>query len=167
MTSNIGSDDILNAGTTLGAIGFAGDTGQNRTLDGQIKERITARLRDHFKPEFLNRVDDTITFHSLTQEQIGDIVELQLKQVAKRLREQRAINLTVSPAAKKLLAKIGFEPAYGARPLKRVIQKHILNPLSMKIITKEIGEGETAVIGAKGDEVTIQKKTEKELVNTK
>lgn len=163
MTSNIGSDDILTAGSTLDTIGFSSEL-QQADPDTQMKNRVTSLLGDHFRPEFLNRVDDVIVFHSLTEEQISDIVEMQIKIVSKRLKTQRDIEIAVSPAAKKLLGKIGYDPAYGARPLKRIIQKRILNPLSMKIITGEIQEGDTVQLGAKNEEIII---TKKELIKMK
>ncbi|MBU0646676.1 ATP-dependent chaperone ClpB [Patescibacteria group bacterium] len=163
MTSNIGSDEILSTGTTLESIGFSSEA-ESASPDEQNKRRVTALLSEHFRPEFLNRVDEVIVFHSLNEEQIADIVELQINIVSQRLKTQREIEITVSPTAKKLIGKMGFDPAYGARPLKRIIQKRILNPLSIKIITGEIREGDTVMLGAKGEEIII---TKKELVKAK
>lgn len=163
MTSNIGSDEILSTGTTLDSIGFNSESVE-ASPDEQNKARVTALLGDHFRPEFLNRVDEVIVFHSLNEEQIADIVELQINIVSKRLKNQRDIEIVFSPAAKKLIGKKGFDPAFGARPLKRIIQKHILNPLSLKIITGEVKEGDSVQLGAKGEEITINKK---ELVKAK
>jgi len=154
MTSNIGSDLILNAGKEMTSIGFS-KLSEVKTKDEEIRDRITGMLKDHFRPEFLNRVDETIVFHSLTEENIGDIVELQLEKVSARLKKQRDITLSVTLEAKKVLAQKGFEPAYGARPLKRVIQSLILDPLSMKIITGEVHEGQQVEIGAKENEILI------------
>ena len=112
-------------------------------------------LRDHFRPEFLNRVDEIIMFHALTEAQIGEIVNLQLTRTFERLEKERGIVLSVSPAAKKLLARKGYDPAYGARPLKRVIQRLILDPLAMRIVEGSLKEGQSVAIGAKADEIVI------------
>ncbi len=154
MTSNIGSDLILDSGRTKASIGFSNeeDKGSDST---EIRDRVLGMLRDHFRPEFLNRVDEVIMFHALTESEIGDIVEMQLDRVFKRLSEGRGITLNVTPAAKKLLARKGYDPAYGARPLKRAIQHHILDPLARKIVAGELKEGATITIGAKGDEISI------------
>ena len=154
MTSNIGSDVILDMGKTRGTIGFSEDeTGAGN--EGEIQERVMGMLRDHFRPEFLNRVDEIIMFHALTEAQIGEIVNLQLTRTFERLEKERGIVLSVSPAAKKLLARKGYDPAYGARPLKRVIQRLILDPLAMRIVEGSLKEGQSVAIGAKADEIVI------------
>jgi ATP-dependent Clp protease ATP-binding subunit ClpB len=99
-------------------------------------------VRAHFKPEFLNRVDELIIFHSLGLEQIKAIVEIQIKKLEKRLLERR-IQLKMTEKAKEWLAREGFDPAYGARPLKRVIQKEIQDKLAMKILEGKFKEGST------------------------
>jgi ATP-dependent Clp protease ATP-binding subunit ClpB len=156
MTSNIGSDLILNAGTRSD-IGFVEDTSKEGA-EKEVRERVLGMLKDHFRPEFLNRIDDSIVFHSLGQGQIADIVELQLNRVFDRLKSARRVELSITPAAKKLLAEKGYDPSYGARPLKRVIQTMILDPLSMKLITGEISEGDHVTIGARDGTITIQTK---------
>jgi ATP-dependent Clp protease ATP-binding subunit ClpB len=90
-------------------------------------------MRAHFRPEFLNRVDEIILFHSLSPEQLNAIVDIQLKRLEKRMADQR-ITLTLTPPAKSLLAKLGYDPQYGARPLKRVIQREVLDALSLQIL---------------------------------
>ncbi|TAK03729.1 ATP-dependent chaperone ClpB [Patescibacteria group bacterium] len=157
MTSNLGSDLILNAGKEGGAIGFADERPADGGDSAEVKERVMALLKDSFRPEFLNRVDEIIMFHSLAEEEIGQIVELQLARVFDRLKKQRDIALTVSPAARKLLAAKGYDPSYGARPLKRVIQSLILDPLSLMLIKGEVAEGANLTIGAKNDEIAIKK----------
>ncbi len=102
-------------------------------------------LKDHFRPEFLNRIDETILFHSLTRDQIGKIVDVQLDHLRKRLAD-RHLKLTLTAAAMKLLAEEGYDPAYGARPLKRVIQQRIENPLASKILAGEFADGDTITI---------------------
>ncbi len=125
MTSNVGSQWIQELG--------ADDR-------DEMEKRIMGSLRASFKPEFLNRVDDIIIFHNLTSEQLIDIVKIQLRLVEKRL-EDRHISLEVSDNAKGLLAEEGFDPAYGARPLKRAIQRHIENPLAMEMLAGKVGDG--------------------------
>ena len=154
MTSNIGSDVILDMGKTRGTIGFSDGDGEAGDAT-EIQERVMAMLRDHFRPEFLNRVDEIIMFHALTEAQIGEIVNLQLTRTFERLQKERGIVLSVSPAAKKLLARKGYDPAYGARPLKRVIQRLILDPLAMRIVEGSLKEGQSVAIGAKADEIVI------------
>ncbi len=155
MTSNIGSEFILNAGQTKQHMGFEDGDGV-QTQEEETRDRVLSMLKDHFRPEFLNRVDDVIVFHSLKEEQIERIVELQLAIVSARLKEQRGITISISDSAKKLLADQGFDPAYGARPLKRVIQSLILDPLAMKIVSGEIKEEMDVAIGAKGEEITLK-----------
>jgi ATP-dependent Clp protease ATP-binding subunit ClpB len=153
MTSNIGSDAILSAGTH-GHFGFSdGDTAP--TEEEAVAERVQEMLKNHFRPEFLNRVDDVIVFHALSEAQIADVVELQIEQVVERLKREKDISITVSASAKKLLAELGYDPVYGARPLKRVIQSKLLDALAMKIITGEITEGQKVSIGARNGEITI------------
>ena len=154
MTSNIGSDVILDAGKTKAAIGFS-DEDDRGSEEGEVRDRVLGMLKDHFRPEFINRVDDIIMFHALTEEQIGEIVNLQLTRVFERIERERSMTLSVSAAARKLLARKGYDPSYGARQLKRVIQQLILNPLALKIVSGELLEGASVSIGAKGDEITI------------
>jgi ATP-dependent Clp protease ATP-binding subunit ClpB len=127
MTSNIGSQWIMDLGEK--------DYNEMRT-------RVMEAVKAHFKPEFLNRIDELIIFHSLGLEQIKAIVEIQIKKLEQRLLEKR-IQLKMTEKAKKWLAKGGFDPAYGARPLKRVIQKEIQDKLAMKILEGEFKEGTT------------------------
>ena len=110
-------------------------------------------LRTHFRPEFLNRVDDIIIFRSLSEKEIEKIVEIQIAHLQKILAE-RKITLHLTPKAKQILAKQGYDPIYGARPLKRAIQKHLQDPLSMKILEGEFHEGETVTADA-GDIGTL------------
>ncbi|HRH23238.1 MAG TPA: AAA family ATPase, partial [Candidatus Magasanikbacteria bacterium] len=110
-----------------------------------VNKRILDALREHFKPEFLNRIDEIIVFHPLKENQIRSIVDLQLAHVMKRLEKQK-IKLTISDKAKDWLAKKGYDENLGARPLKRVIQTELLDKLAMKIIEKTVGEGDTVAI---------------------
>jgi ATP-dependent Clp protease ATP-binding subunit ClpB len=118
---------------------------------------VLETLRGHFRPEFLNRVDETIIFDRLTDKEIGSIVDIQLKRLLKRL-DQRNIRLELSDKARKFLAKEGYDPAYGARPLKRVIQQQILNPLSVSILDGQFREGDSIVADLVKDHLEFSKK---------
>ena len=124
MTSNIGSNTISEA---------KGEITEN------VRKKVLDLMQDSFKPEFLNRVDEVIMFHALTKEQIREIVELQLAEVEARLKEKK-ISLSISNKAKDYLAEKGFDPTYGARPLKRVIQNKLLDELALQIIEGKIKE---------------------------
>jgi len=134
MTSNVGSELIAQSET----IGFAKEA--DREKETSTKQKIMAELKNKFRPEFLNRIDEIIIFKHLTKKEIERIVELELQKVEKRLKEKE-IKLRVSEKVKKILAERGYDPNLGARPLKRVIQKLILDPLAVKIISGEIQPG--------------------------
>ncbi|TMD18199.1 MAG: ATP-dependent chaperone ClpB [Chloroflexi bacterium] len=127
----------------------------NRDFD-EIRDAVMAVLRDHFKPEFLNRVDEIIVFRALTQEQLASIVDIQLRRLEKRLAE-RKIALIVTDAARKLLAERGWDPVYGARPLKRAIQRLVQDPLAMQMLEGKFVEGDTVEVGAKGGELVFSR----------
>ena len=129
MTSNIGSQQIQEL-STKGA------------EEWEIEAAVKDMLKQYFRPEFLNRIDETILFHPLGKEQLTKIVDVQLDYLRKRL-ASRNLKLVVDEDAEKLLAEEGYDPTYGARPLKRVIQQRIENPLAQKILAGEFGEGET------------------------
>ena len=138
MTSNIGSEVILNISSKKGKIGFEDEAATaDKTGYTEMKEKVMDLMHEHFKPEFLNRVDDTIIFHSLSPAHIVRIIELQLEIVSKRL-SLKDIKLIISDKVKKYLAEKGYDPSYGARPLKRLIQNDILNPLALQIIEGKI-----------------------------
>ena len=134
MTSNLGSREIQAA---------EGD-------EKQVREAVLQELRLNFKPEFLNRVDDVVIFHQLSQEQIGHIIDVQLERLRAMLSE-RNLTLILEPSAKELLKREGYDPSYGARPLKRAIQSYIQNPLAVKLLQGEILPGQTVTVSAKGD----------------
>ncbi|MFP4573961.1 MAG: ATP-dependent chaperone ClpB [Desulfobacterales bacterium] len=140
MTSNVGSGQLQDAGE------------QNRE---QMEERVLQSLRSTFKPEFLNRIDEVIIFLSLTSEQLRDIVDIQFKHLKKRL-EDRNIGIELTDAARDLLARRGFDPVYGARPLKRTIQHLVENPLSMKILEGDVAEGDRIIADVSGDEIDFR-----------
>ncbi|MFH1767067.1 MAG: AAA family ATPase, partial [Patescibacteria group bacterium] len=153
MTSNLGSDVLLNS-ERQGSIGFAND--QKATSASEAKKRVLELLKENFKPEFLNRIDEVIFFHTLSEENIAEIVRLQLEIVSRRLDEQRSITLNVTERAKKVLGKKGFDPQYGARPLKRIIQNEILDPLAMRIVVGEIPNESSVTIDGVQDAIKIK-----------
>ena len=112
---------------------------------------------NHFKPEFLNRVDDIIIFNSLDKEHIKEIVEIQIKGLQQILLEKN-IHLDLSESAKNLLAETGFEPSYGARPLKRAIQKYIFDPLSKEILNENVKQGDSIIAEADENKIIFNKK---------
>ncbi len=139
MTSNVGSQMIQELGTS----------------DVEAMEKgISGALRLHFKPEFLNRIDEIIIFHNLTSDQIGEILEIQVGRLNQRLCE-KGVDLALSDNVKKLLSEKGYDPVYGARPLKRAIQQYIENPLAMEILKGNIGQGTTIQADTSGDEVVF------------
>ncbi len=140
MTSNIGSQHVQDLGH------------QNRTA---LVSRIMAALRANFKPEFLNRIDETIIFHNLTPEQLSKIVSIQIEYLAHRLAEQN-IDLALTEQAVTFLAERGYDATYGARPLKRVIQKHIENPLSMKILQGDVLSGNRIRVDVRDDDLVLE-----------
>jgi len=139
MTSNVGSDRIV------------GDQ-----VDEAIREQIEEVLAATFKPEFLNRIDDTVIFHRLSKADIGRIVELQVRQLVGRVAE-RGIEIELSDDARALLGNLGYDPTYGARPLKRTIQKRLIDKLALKILEGEFGEGDRVRIDAADGELTFEK----------
>jgi ATP-dependent Clp protease ATP-binding subunit ClpB len=141
MTSNLGSREIQAA---------EGD-------EKQVREAVIQELRLHFKPEFLNRIDDIVVFHQLSQEQIGKIIDVQLERLKSMLAE-RNVTLVLEPSARELLMREGYDPTYGARPLKRAIQSLIQNPLAVKLLQGEIVPGQTVRASASGD--TMEFKTD-------
>ena len=148
MTSNIGSP-IIQEYFTAG----------NLTTEDRIKmeERVKIELRGFFRPEFLNRVDDIIIFHSLTEKQLDTIVDIQLSRLEKRLAQQN-LSLELDASARRFLAKEGYDPQFGARPLKRAIQEHLLDPLAMKVLAGDFKPGEKIRASAKGGELAFEKR---------
>ncbi|HVG99208.1 MAG TPA: AAA family ATPase, partial [Miltoncostaeaceae bacterium] len=137
MTSNIGSQFLADG------------------IDEEIAdERVLGALRDHFRPEFLNRVDEIVVFGRLGREQLAEIVELQVARLRERL-AQRGVELELTEAAAELLAREGYDPAYGARPLKRLVQRRIENPLAQRILAGEVRDGDRVVADADGEELTF------------
>ena len=148
MTSNVGSHWIKELGASRRE---------------EMEARITEALRTNFKPEFLNRIDETIIFHNLTHEQTGEIVDIQIKRLCERL-EKMNINLILSDSARFLLSEKGYDQIYGARPLKRAIQKYIENPLSMEILKGNISEGTKIEADVEGERIVFNYLTNRVLV---
>ena len=123
-----------------------------------VRRQVAAALHGHFRPEFLNRVDEIIFFHVLGRSHLTSIVDIQLRQLSTRLGD-RKVGLTLTTAAKTLLVDEGFDPTFGARPLKRTIQRRVLDPLAMRILQGECGEGDQVVVDAREGELTFVKQT--------
>jgi ATP-dependent Clp protease ATP-binding subunit ClpB len=139
MTSNVGSERIV------------GDV-----VDEKIREEIEEVLASTFKPEFLNRIDDTVIFHRLSKQDIGRIVGLQVERLVERVSE-RGIKVNLSVKARELLGNLGYDPTYGARPLKRVIQRQLVDKLAIKILEGEFAEGDEVDVDVGGGELTFSK----------
>jgi ATP-dependent Clp protease ATP-binding subunit ClpB len=144
MTSNIGSQFI-----------------QEAKNEEEMRSLVSEALRHHFKPEFLNRIDDIIIFHPLTEEQLKRIIDIQLRLLQRHL-AQKKINITLTPAAREMLVTLGYDPAYGARPLKRTIQREILNPLAMKILEGQFKEGDTVQADVEAGRLVFRRMVEAE-----
>jgi ATP-dependent Clp protease ATP-binding subunit ClpB len=133
MTSNLGSAFLAELG--------------DRGVDEAAKREVMDALRAHFRPEFINRIDEIIIFHPLSREQMKSIIDIQVRNLLKRL-EDRKIYVALTDAAKDWLVKEGYDPAYGARPLKRAIQKLILDPLAIRVLDGEFAEGDRVQVDA-------------------
>jgi len=142
MTSNLGSREIFDVGDD----------------EKQIREAVLLVLREHFKPEFLNRVDDIVIFRQLSREQIVEIIEVQLERLRSMLAD-RNMTLVLDESARELLAREGYDPMYGARPLKRAIQTLIQNPLASQLLRGEIVPGQTIRARAEGDALEFTTET--------
>ncbi|MFZ6015120.1 MAG: ATP-dependent chaperone ClpB [Patescibacteria group bacterium] len=152
MTSNLGSDVILHEGANGGVVGFSAE--DDKSDDATTKQRILELLKESFRPEFLNRIDASIVFKALTKDDLRKIVDLQIAEVANRLAEKK-IEVKFTDKAKKFLAEQGYDPVYGARPLKRKIQDLILDELSLKVIEGNIKEDSKVIIDEKTGKITI------------
>jgi len=145
MTTNLGSRDV-SKGLMLG---FAPDGNEVNAYE-QMKNKVQQELKQHFRPEFLNRIDDVIVFHQLTEAEIIEIVDLMIASLEKRLQDKdMAIELT--PAAKSLLAERGYDPTLGARPLRRTIQREIEDPLSERMLFGDLVPGSIVVVDVEGE----------------
>jgi len=153
MTSNIGSDLIYDYAKKK-EIGFTSET-EEKDSNKEVEVKVKEVLHETLKPEFLNRVDEIIVFNALGKNEIKQIVDLQLSRVEKRLKEKDIV-LVVSEKAKEKISDLGFDPHYGARPLQRVIQKQILDPLALKIVSSKIKGKSVCKVGVEGDKIVIK-----------
>ena len=144
MTTNLGTRDISKGVS----VGFA-RSGESKGSYDRMKSKVNEELKQHFRPEFLNRVDDTIVFHQLTEDEIVTIVDLMIAKVDDRLRD-RDMGLELLPAAKTLLSGRGYDPVLGARPLRRTIQREIEDNLSEKILFGELKAGQIVIVDVEG-----------------
>jgi ATP-dependent Clp protease ATP-binding subunit ClpC len=142
MTSNIGTGDVGKG------LGFTATPDQLPDYDFHLKK--------HFRPEFLNRLDDVVVFRPLTTEALSDILDLQMEEVTERLTDQK-LTIQLDASAREMLLAEGYDPAYGARPLRRAIQQHITRPLSTAILEDTFGAGDTIKVAAKDGELVFQK----------
>ncbi len=145
MTSNLGSAFIIERTVAEGG-----------TVDEGTRRQVMEALREHFRPEFLNRIDEIIFFHALGREHMKRIIDIQIGGLTRRLAE-RKIHVTLTDAAKEQLVREGYDPAYGARPLKRSIQRRVLDPLAMRVLEGDFLEGDTVVVDAGPDALTFTK----------
>ncbi len=150
LTSNIGSQYIE-------AMPVGAGPHEQDALYEKMKAKVTEQLRQHFRPELLNRIDEIIVFHALNQEQIKSIVDLLLKGTERQLAD-RKLHLEVTEAAKTLIAESGFDPLYGARPLRRTIQRMVENPISSGILRREFRDGDTIVVDSDGEKIVTRLK---------
>jgi ATP-dependent Clp protease ATP-binding subunit ClpB len=147
MTSNVGSEIIYKSG-----LGFSEDTDREIMGEEDMKEKVIMSLRETFKPEFLNRLDEIIIFHPINKKMLKQIVDLQLNLIQKRL-DDRNIKLKLTASAKNYFVQKGFEPAYGARPLKRIIQNEVLDELAMLIIEKKLLDGQKVFVDSQKNKI--------------
>ena len=161
MTSNVGASNIK----TTGTMGFAPDItkAEEQAAYDKMKARVMDALKATFRPEFLNRVDETIVFHALEKEHILSIVDLMMKDLHKRLQEQE-ISMEVTPEAKEKLVEEGYDPAYGARPLRRTIQRLVEDPLAEDLLQGRYKAGDTVKVDVTKEGITLLKDGEAEIV---
>jgi ATP-dependent Clp protease ATP-binding subunit ClpB len=146
MTSNLGSQYISER-----------STGEGGTINEGTRREVMEALRAHFRPEFLNRIDEIIFFHALTREHLKRIIDIQIAGLIRRL-EERKIHVELTDSAKELLVQEGYDPSYGARPLKRTIQRRVLDPLALRVLEGEFREGDTVAVSANGGELGFEKR---------
>jgi ATP-dependent Clp protease ATP-binding subunit ClpC len=156
MTSNAGAQ-LIKRESQLGFATRKDEVKTRKQNYEDMKKKVTTEISKIFRPEFLNRLDDIIVFHELTEEQLRQIVEMMVKDLQKRLAE-RKLTLEITEAAKSWLAKVGFDPIYGARPLRRAVERYVENPLSAKILGGEFKEGDTVIADLVDENLTFATK---------
>jgi ATP-dependent Clp protease ATP-binding subunit ClpB len=155
MTSNVGSHVIAEAANRT-ALAAGLSSSESFELSEGIRREVMDALREHFRPEFLNRVDEIIVFHALSRGQMRHVIAIQVRGLMRRL-EERKIHIELTDKAKDLLIEEGYDPTYGARPLKRTIQRRVLDPLAMRVLQGELAEGDTVRIDAAAGGLTFTK----------
>lgn len=151
MTSNVGANLIERSA----GIGFQASVEDSENNYQKMKEKVLDELKRTFRPEFLNRIDEVIVFHALNREEIKSIVDLMIKPVAQQLKE-KGIELELSEEAKEMLAKDGFDPTFGARPLRRSVQRFIENPLSEELLKGTLDSGSIVKALVKDGQIVFQ-----------
>ena len=154
MTSNLGSQFLADAALRATEPGL--DPASGELAEGSRREVLDA-LRSHFRPEFLNRIDEIIFFHALARQHLKKIIDIQLAGLMKRL-EERKIHVQLTDAAKEQLVSEGYDPSYGARPLKRTIQRRVLDPLALHVLEGDFLEGDTVIVNADTDQLSFEKR---------
>lgn len=159
MTSNIGSQFIQK----MESIGFHNNN--EATEYSQMKDKVEGALKDHFKPEFLNRIDEIVVFDILTAEAIKEIVSIRVNTILARLQE-KGITVKIDDSALSYLARVGYNPQYGARPLNRLVQTKVLNPIAERIIRQQIADGDVVTVSATNDDVVINSNSKKKQISS-
>jgi ATP-dependent Clp protease ATP-binding subunit ClpC len=149
MTSNLGTRDIAKGAT----LGFTAKPDAKVDYD-RMRGKVMDELKRHFRPEFLNRIDEVIVFHQLSREEVGQIVDLMMRRVVEQLKS-KDIALELTDTAKTLLAEKGYDPALGARPLRRTIQRMVEDPLSEKLLWKEFSAGQMVIVDAADGDIVF------------
>lgn len=160
MTSNIGSQFVQK----MESIGFHNNN--EKVEYSQMKDKVEGALKDHFKPEFLNRIDEVVVFDILSSEAIKEIVGIRINTILARLQE-KGIKVTVEDSALSYLARVGYNPQYGARPLNRLIQAKVLNPIAERIIKQQITAGDAVTVSVVSDDIVISHKNKKQISSLK
>ncbi len=162
MTSNLGGELINKSKKNLGFVEYEDESKSYETM----KEIVMSEVKRLFRPEFLNRLDEIIVFHPLNRVHMEKIIEIQLEDIRRRL-EERGIKLRLTKRAKEFLMEKGFDPVYGARPLKRAIQKYLEDPLSEELLKGKFVEGDTIVVSVKNDKMSFSRRVERERIKDK
>ena len=162
MTSNLGGELINKSKKTLGFVELESEEKDYQ----EMKEVVMGEVKKLFRPEFLNRVDEIIVFHPLNREHMSKIIDIQISEIMKRLAEKR-LSIQLTASAKELLINKGFDPIYGARPLKRALQKYLEDPLAEEILKGRFKEGDKILVSARNGRIVFRKKEEKKKVGDK
>jgi ATP-dependent Clp protease ATP-binding subunit ClpC len=155
MTSNLGTAEFQRP-----TVGFMPAERQTKSERERLRSAVEKALKEAFRPELLNRIDETIIFEPLTEEDLKQVIELLINDVRKRL-DERGVGLELTEAAKEALVKEGFDPVFGARPLRRTVQRRVENPLSKRILAGEFGEGDTVLVDIEGEEYVFSREQAK------